>query len=64
MIQVMLVIILILKLLAKVLDARGAFLQGEFTEDKEEIYMRVVSRLEREHCNNVYLKLLAPIYGL
>ena len=34
-IRSVLVIILILKLLAGVLDVKGAFLQGEFTDDEE-----------------------------
>ena len=63
-IRVVLVIMLILRLLAGVLDVKGAFLQGQFARDEEQIYMHVPDGLEEEYGNDVYLKLLAPIYGL
>jgi len=63
-IRIVLVIILVLRLLAGVLDVKGAFLQGEFDKDEADIYMHVPDGLEDHYGDNVLLKLLAPIYGL
>ena len=63
-IRIVLVLIIILQLLAGVLDVKGAFLQGEFGKDEEQMHMTVPDGLEDEHTENVLLKLLAPIYGL
>ena len=55
---------LILKFLAGVLDVKGEFLQGQFTDDEEHIYMHAPDGLKEKYGDDVYLKLLAPIYGL
>ena len=64
MIRIVLVLIIILQLLAGVLDVKGAFLQGEFDEDEEQIYMTVLDGMEEYYGSRVLLKLLAPIYSL
>jgi len=63
-IRIVLVIIILLQLLAGVLDVKGAFLQGNFDDDEEPIYMEVPDGLEDKYDENIVLKLLAPIYGL
>ena len=63
-IRVVLVLILVMQLLAGVLDVKGAFLQGEFDDDEEQIYMTVPDGMEEYYGQDVLLKLLAPIYGL
>ena len=60
----MLTIIIALQLLARVLDIKGAFLQGKFDEDEKVIYMKIPDGLQDKYEENVLLKLLAPIYGL
>ena len=63
-IRVVLVIMIVLQLLSGVLDVKGAFLQGEFEHDEEQIYLIVPDGLKEECGDNILLKLLAPIYGL
>ena len=48
---------------ANVVDVKGAFLHGEFT-DGEEIYMEVPQGWERLYPQNTVLKLMKTIYGL
>ena len=45
-IHIVLVIIIILKLYTKLLDIKGAFLQGEFESNEKLIYMKVLQGLE------------------
>ena len=49
--------------LANVVDVKGAFLHGEFT-DGEEIFMEVPRGFEKHYEGNVVLRLLKTIYGL
>jgi len=63
-IRVLMVIILVLQLHSGLLDVKGAFLQGEFGKNDKDLYMKVPEGLESYYPDNVYLKLLAPIYGL
>jgi len=58
------VIFLVLQLHSGLLDVKGAFLQGEFGKNDKDLYMKVPEGLESYYPDNVYLKLLAPIYGL
>ena len=60
----MLVLSIILQLLAGVLNVKGAFLQGKFGTEEEQICLTVPDRLEDKYETNLLLKLLAPIYGL
>ena len=63
-IRVVLVIMIVLQLLSGVLDVKGAFLQGEFEYDEEQIYLTIPDGLKDEYDDSMLLKLLAPIYGL
>ena len=63
-IRIVLVLIILLLLVAGVLDMKGTFLQGEFDNDKEQIYITVLDGLEEYYRSNVLLKLLILIYGL
>ena len=54
-IRIVLVIMLILRLLAGVLDVKGAFLQGEFDEDEVDVCMHVSAGLEEHYGDNVLL---------
>ena len=63
-IRIVLVIILLLQLLAGVLDVKGAFLQGNFDDDEEPIFMEIPDGLKDKYDEDTVLKLLAPIYGL
>ena len=50
---------------ANVVDVKGAFLHGEFTDaDGEEIFMKVPQGFEKHYPGNVLLRLLKTIYGL
>ena len=48
---------------ANVVDVKGAFLHGKFT-DGEEIFMEVPQGFEKHYPGNVVLRLLKTIYGL
>jgi hypothetical protein len=48
---------------ANVVDVKGAFLHGEFT-DGEEILMEVPKGFEKHYPSNMVLKLLKTMYGL
>ena len=63
-IRVVMVIAIVLRLCIGLIDIKGVFLQGEFEKNKKELYMKVSQGLEDKYPDNVYRKLLAPIYGL
>ena len=44
-IRIIFLIIIILQLIARVLDIKGAFLQGEFNENEKEIYVKILDGL-------------------
>ena len=46
------------------LDIKRAFLQGEFGENENEMYVNAPDRLKDKYPNDAYLKLLASIYSL
>ena len=48
---------------ANVMDVKGAFLNGKFS-DGERLYMKVPEGFEKHYGNNVVLLLLKTIYGL
>ena len=62
-IRVILVLMLMANWTANVVDVKGAFLHGEFT-DGEEIFMEVPQGFEKHYPGNVVLRLLKTIYGL
>ena len=62
-IRVLLTLMIMAGWVANVVDVKGAFLHGEFT-DGEVIYMKVPKGFERYYGSNVVLRLLKTIYGL
>ena len=63
-IRVVMVMSVVLRLCIGLIDVKGAFLQGEFEKNDKDLCMKVPQGLEDKCPDNVYLKLLAPIYGL
>jgi len=55
---------IVLRLYGGLLDAKSAFLQGEFDKDKKSIYMKMPNGIEKYYLNNIYLLLQAPMYRL
>jgi len=62
-IRIALTIMLLGGMAARVLDVRGAFLNGRF-EDGESLYMKVPEGMEHHYEKDDVLKLKRPIYGL
>ena len=63
-IRITLLIIIVLKLLGGLLDVKVAFLQGEFENNEKQTCMQVPQGMEKHYPDNVWLLLLALIYGL
>ena len=55
---------IVLQLFAGMLEVKGAFLQGGFSNDEYDIDMTIPDGLQKKHPDNVWLNLLAPIYDL
>ena len=55
---------IVLKLRVGMPDAKGKFLQGQFSNDEHDTRMMILDGNKNKHPENVLLKLLAPICGL
>ena len=62
-IRIVMILMLMTEWVASVVDVKGVFLHGEFTDD-EDIFMEVPRGFEKHYTSNVVLKLLRTIYGL
>jgi hypothetical protein len=62
-IRIIMTIMIMAGWVTNVVDVKGSFLHGEFTDDKE-IYMEVPQGWERFYPQNTVLKLMKTIHGL
>ena len=61
--RIVLALMLIARMAGNVYDIKGAFLHGQFINERR-IHIDVPQRWEKHYPGNVLLELLAPIYGL